>query len=129
MRYSSVEWTLVVPVKARRRLGFFVCSRWRLPARERRTFPPAVILNRLAADFLVLMPFGRLIKSINSFQKERAIYGAWRNEARGNLLATGAVAGTRSTRVVLLFWKHLRDTGGTRPCHCRRRPVEREAGV
>src|SRR5712671_3759281 len=62
MRYTSVGWTRVVPVRARRRLGFLVCNRCRLPARERSTFPLAVILKRFAADFLVLMPFGRRIK-------------------------------------------------------------------
>jgi hypothetical protein len=30
-------------------------------------------LNRLAADFLVLMPFGRRISRLTFFQKERAI--------------------------------------------------------
>jgi hypothetical protein len=38
------------------------------------TFPLAVILNRLATDFLVLMPFGRRINRLIVFQKERAIY-------------------------------------------------------
>src|SRR6266853_1930794 len=71
MRYTSVGCTLVVPLNARRRLGFLVCSKWRLPARERRTLPLAVILNRLAADFLVLMPFGRRINQ-SSFLTKRA---------------------------------------------------------
>jgi len=65
MRYSSVECTVVVPPRARRRFGFFPCSKWRFPARERRTLPRAVILNRFAADFLVLMPLGRRIKKLN----------------------------------------------------------------
>src|SRR5688572_25072692 len=62
MRYSSVPSTTTVPPRPRRRLGFLPCSRWRFPARERNTLPLAVILNRLATDFLVLMPFGRRIK-------------------------------------------------------------------
>jgi hypothetical protein len=83
MRYTSVGWTVVVPVSPRRRFGLFVCSRWRLPARERNTLPPAVILKRLAADFFVLMPLGRrIIQSISS-QKERAIYEPGVLEARG----------------------------------------------
>jgi len=61
MRYSSVECTPVVPRRARRRFAFLVCSRWRLPARERNTLPLAVILKRFATDFLVLMPLGRRI--------------------------------------------------------------------
>src|SRR5260370_224836 len=64
IRYSSVEWTPVVPRRERRRLGFLVWSKCRLPARERSTFPLAVILNRFAADFLVLMPLGRRINSM-----------------------------------------------------------------
>src|SRR5262249_16974599 len=72
MRYSSVEWTPVVPLRARRRLGFFVWHKWRLPARERSTLPPAVILNRLAADFLVLMPLGRRIDNQFNLSSKRA---------------------------------------------------------
>ncbi len=83
MRYSSVGCTAVVPVKARRRFGFFVWSRWRLPARERNILPLAVILKRLATDFFVLIPFGRRINSIQFLQKERAIYGGRTEEARG----------------------------------------------
>jgi hypothetical protein len=73
MRYSSVGWTSVVPVKPRRRFGFLVWSRWRLPARERKTLPLAVILKRLAADFFVLIPFGRRINQIQ-FLKKSAQY-------------------------------------------------------
>lgn len=69
----SVGCTVVVPLSARRRFGFLVWSKWRLPARERKTFPLDVILNRLATDFLVLMPLGRLINKSAFFQKERAI--------------------------------------------------------
>jgi amidohydrolase len=76
---------VVVPPRARRRFGFLPCSKCRLPARERNTLPRAVILNRFAADFLVLMPLGRRIKiQPNLSRKERAIYGAIRREARGN---------------------------------------------
>src|ERR1700759_5096690 len=74
MRYSSVLSTVVVPRRLRRRLAFLVCAKWRLPALERRTFPLAVILNRLATDFFVLMPLGRRINQFSSIQKERAIY-------------------------------------------------------
>jgi hypothetical protein len=38
------------------------CSKWRFPALERMILPVAVILNRLATDFFVLIPFGRRIK-------------------------------------------------------------------
>ena len=61
MRYSSVLSTTTVPLRPRRRFGFLPCNRWRFPERERNTLPPAVILNRLATDFFVLMPFGRRI--------------------------------------------------------------------
>lgn len=71
MRYSSVWCTVVVPVRARRRFGFFVCSKCRLPARGRNTLPVAVILKRLATDFFVLMPLGR---RINRFLKKSAQY-------------------------------------------------------
>src|SRR6185503_9674420 len=82
MRYSSVEWTVVVPRRERRRPGPLVCSKWRLPACARKTLPLAVILKRFATDFFVLIPFGRrIIKSI--LLKERAIYGAPYNNARG----------------------------------------------
>ena len=47
--------------RRRRRLAFFVCAKCRRPAWERMTLPVAVILNRLAAAFLVLMPLGRRI--------------------------------------------------------------------
>jgi hypothetical protein len=55
-----------------------VCIKCRLPALSRRTFPPAVILKRFAADFLVLMPFGRRIKMI-SFLSKRARNIGWRD--------------------------------------------------
>src|ERR1041385_3994503 len=66
MRYTSVESTAVSPRKPRRRLGFLPCAKCRRPALERNTFPFAVILNRFATDFLVLMPFGRRINQILS---------------------------------------------------------------
>src|SRR5215469_12503688 len=69
MRYSSVASTVVNPRNERRRLGFLVCARWRRPALERRTLPLAVILNRLATDFLVLMPLGRRINQFLLFKK------------------------------------------------------------
>jgi hypothetical protein len=71
MRYSSVLWTVVVPRRLRRRFGLLVCARWRLPALERMTLPLAVILNRLATDFFVLIPFGRRIK-INQLSLEKS---------------------------------------------------------
>src|SRR5438045_213527 len=75
MRYSSVECTVVVPRRLRRRLGRLVWARCRRPAEERNTLPVAVILNRFAADFLVLMPLGRRIKNESTIvEKERAIY-------------------------------------------------------
>src|SRR5437660_10023775 len=74
MRYSAVGWTAVAPPRPRRRLGLFPCSRCRLPARERRILPRAVMLNRLAADFLVLMPFGRRIKLESLSYEKNAQY-------------------------------------------------------
>src|ERR1017187_39837 len=64
MRYISVASTEVAPRRRRRCLGRLLWARWRRPALERRTFPPAVILKRLATDFLVLMPLGRRINSL-----------------------------------------------------------------
>src|SRR5579862_1822093 len=64
MRYASVGSTCLDVPRLRRRLAFLVESKWRLPARERMTLPVPVILNRLATDFFVLIPLGRLIKSI-----------------------------------------------------------------
>src|SRR6266550_4449573 len=81
MRYSSVESTRVVPRKDRRRLEFLPCSKWRLPARERSTLPLAVILNRLAAAFLVLMPFGRRI--IGLFRKRARNIGCPATRSKG----------------------------------------------
>jgi len=74
---------VVVPLKDRRRLEFLVWSKWRLPARERRTLPLAVILNRLAADFFVLMPFGRRIKSIKVSYEKSAEYRMQRGTKQG----------------------------------------------
>jgi hypothetical protein len=71
--------TPVKPRNERRRLGFLDCAKWRRPALERITFPPAVILKRLATDFLVLMPLGRRINVLS--QKEQALYAAVRAEA------------------------------------------------
>src|SRR5260370_42252460 len=65
MRYTSVGSTEGLPRRLRRRPGPLVCIRWRLPARVRNTFPLAVILKRLATDFLVLMPFGRRISNLS----------------------------------------------------------------
>src|SRR5580658_1403196 len=70
MRYVSVESTSFAVPRLRRRLGFLVCNKCRLPARERMTLPRPVILNRLATAFLVLMPFGRRI-IIFAFLSER----------------------------------------------------------
>src|ERR1035441_7162480 len=81
MRYISVECTVVVPRRLRRRLALLVWHKCRRPALERMIFPLAVILNRLAAAFLVLMPFGRRINCSVVFQKERAIYGAGSTES------------------------------------------------
>jgi hypothetical protein len=88
MRYSSVECTRVVPRRARRRLALLVCNKCRLPALDRKTLPLAVILNRLATDFFVLMPLGRRINY--SLQKERAIYGHRLLEARAILADSAA---------------------------------------
>ena len=63
MRYASVGETTADLPSARRRFGLLPASKWRLPAWERITLPLPVILNRLATDFFVLIPFGRLIKS------------------------------------------------------------------
>src|SRR5512135_3140549 len=72
-RFMSVLCTKWPPPRReRRRLALLVCSKWRLPAAERNTLPVAVILNRLAKDFLVLIPFGRRINSV-SLQRARNI--------------------------------------------------------
>lgn len=68
MRYSSVVSTPARPRRLRRRLGLLAWHKWRRPALERSTLPLAVILNRLAADFFVLMPLGRRINQL-SFKK------------------------------------------------------------
>ena len=68
MRYTSVSWTRCAPRKLRRRFGLLVWQRWRRPARPRKTLPRAVILNRLATDFFVLIPLGRRINLV-SYQK------------------------------------------------------------
>src|SRR5215216_3825874 len=78
MRYSSVLSVTTVPPKPRRRLAFLVCSKWRLPARERNTLPVPVILNRLATAFLVLIPFGRRINNQVPFKKS----AQYRNRVR-----------------------------------------------
>lgn len=72
MRYLSVESTSLAVPRLRRRLEFLVASKWRLPARARMTLPVPVILNRLATDFFVLIPLGRLIK-FSFVTKERAL--------------------------------------------------------
>ena len=94
MRYSSVEWTAVLPRNPRRRFGFLVCIKWRLPALLRRTLPPAVILKRLAADFLVLMPFGRRIVNPLSLKKSAQYRLDANREARGIF---GAKSGNRKS--------------------------------
>src|ERR1039457_897315 len=74
MRWTSVGCTVVVPRRARRRLGTLVSARCRRPARARSTFPPSVILKRLATDFLVLMPLGRRIIQSTFPSKKSAQY-------------------------------------------------------
>lgn len=71
MRYASVSSTTLAVPRERRRLGDLLESRCRLPARDRRTLPVAVILKRLATDFFVLIPFGRRI--LGSSKNEREI--------------------------------------------------------
>ncbi len=63
----------VVPRNPRRRLGFLPWHKWRRPARGRSTLPRAVILNRFAADFLVLMPLGRRISKRFLLKRARNI--------------------------------------------------------
>ena len=67
-----------MPRRLRRRLGPLVWSRCRFPALEASTFPLAVILKRLATDFLVLMPLGRRIKNNQLFLKRARNIGATR---------------------------------------------------
>jgi len=62
MRYTSVGPSNEALRSDRRRLGLLPCSKWRRPAPRKRTFPVAVILNRLATAFLVLIPLGRRIQ-------------------------------------------------------------------
>src|SRR3954451_5659450 len=80
MRYMSVGCTVVVPRRLRRRFGFLCWARWRLPALERRTLPLAVILNRLATDFFVLIPLGRRINLVK-FRQKSAQY-RWRTPGK-----------------------------------------------
>src|SRR5688572_32262979 len=77
MRYSSVESTTTVPPMERRRFGLLPCSKCRRPARARSTLPLAVILNRFATDFLVLMPLGRRINAELSLTKRARNISAW----------------------------------------------------
>jgi hypothetical protein len=70
MRYASVASTTAALPRRRSRWAFLVCAKWRRPARKRNTLPVAVILNRFATAFLVLIPLGRLIY----YSKERALY-------------------------------------------------------
>src|SRR5208283_123312 len=81
MRYASVESTVAAPRRWRRRLGFLVWARWRLPAWWNRTLPVPVILNRLDTDFFVLMPLGRRINLNFSIAKEHKLYVATGVEA------------------------------------------------
>src|SRR5260221_967558 len=64
--------TALLP-RRRRRLEFLPCSRWRLPAWLRMTLPVPVILNRLATDFLVLIPLGRRINFYFNCKRARTI--------------------------------------------------------
>src|SRR5215469_13751401 len=70
IRYKSVGWTPAALPRRRSRLAFLLWARCRRPARKRNALPVAVILNRLATAFFVLMPLGRLI----NYSKERAVY-------------------------------------------------------
>jgi hypothetical protein len=73
----------------RRRLAFFPASKCRLPARERNTLPPAVILNRLATAFRV---FGALALRINRSQPKRArTIPPKTQEASGNFRFSGVL--------------------------------------
>src|SRR5436305_581332 len=96
MRYSSVECTVVVPRRARRRFGFLPWSKCRLPARERSTLPLAVILNRLAAAFLVLMPLGRRIK-INQLSLKKSAKYSEPFEGKQGLIWEGAIRDRTTT--------------------------------
>ena len=55
IRASSVLSTLASLLKWRFRFAFFAESRWRRDACARITFPRAVILNRFATAFFVLL--------------------------------------------------------------------------
>ena len=70
MRYASVSSTCLEVPSERRRFGLLPASKWRRPARERITLPVAVILNRLATDFLVLIPLGRRIVLFRKNERE-----------------------------------------------------------
>ena len=50
MRYASVESTCLEVPRLRRRFGLLEASKWRLPARERMTFPVPVIGGLSFAD-------------------------------------------------------------------------------
>lgn len=51
---SQASTTAALPL-LRFSLELLHCNKWRRPALERITFPVAVILNRLATDFFVLL--------------------------------------------------------------------------
>lgn len=74
MRYMSVLSSILAVPRLRRRFELLPCSKCRLPARERLTFPVPVILKRLATAFLVLIPLGRRIKMIDRSLKKSAQY-------------------------------------------------------
>jgi len=73
MRYLSVEVDRGGAAEVAAALGIFGLAQVPPAGAGAHDFPLAVILNRLAADFLVLMPFGRRISRLTFFQKERAI--------------------------------------------------------
>src|SRR5437588_4893165 len=122
MRYLSVACTSVVPRRPRRRLGFLVCIKWRLPALERSTFPPAVILKRLATDFFVLMPFGRRISSFLSKRAGNIGCGDRRGKRFFAFLSVGAHSAGTALRTSQV--NELNKVGRVTPCA----PIDRGAG-
>src|SRR5689334_14408409 len=98
MRYSSVLCTEVAPRRPRRRLGFLVCIRCRRPALVRRTLPEAVILKRLAAAFLVLMPLGRRINQSVLLQKRAHNIGRLRGGSKADFEDFSRLGSARSAQ-------------------------------
>jgi len=82
MRYLSGRIHLGGAAEAATALGILGLAQVPPAGTGAHNFPPAVILNRLAADFLVRMPFGRRINQFTFSSKERRNIGGAAAESR-----------------------------------------------